>query len=346
MVGIVGYGVYIPKYRIKTEEIANVWGRDVNMVKNGLLISEKSVPHYDEDTVTMGIEASLNALKRAGINPVDIGAVYSGSESPAYAVKPNISMISNALGIGTNYTGADLEFACKAGTAALQIVMGLVKSNMIKYGLAIGADVAEYSVENVGDQSTGAGSAAFIVGSRKDEFVAEIVETVSYSSDVPDFWRRQSQRYPIHAERFTGEPAYFKHTVMATKMLMEKTGLKIADIDHVAFHTPNGKFPTRAAKILGFSNEQLKHSFVVDRIGNTYSAASPIGLASILDNAKPGQNILLTSFGSGAGSDAFYIKVTDKIESKRNLARSTKHYLDNKKYVDYATYCKFTNRVE
>ncbi len=346
MAGIIGYGIYIPLYRIKTEEIANVWGRDVNMVKSGLLITEKSVPHYDEDTVTMSIEASLNAIKRANINPKDIGAIYSGSESPAYAVKPNITMVANAIGMGSNYTGADVEFACKAGTAALQMVTGLVKSSMVKFGLAIATDAAEYSVENVGDQSTGAGSAAFIIGNNKNEAVAEIVETLSYSSDIPDFWRRPQMHYPTHAERFTGEPAYFKHTIMATKMLMEKIGLKPSDINHVAFHTPNGKFPTRVAQLLGFTNEQVKHGFVVDRIGNTYSAATMIGLSSILDNAKPGDKIIATSFGSGAGSDAFYIEATDLIEQKKRLAKTTKEYLDIKKYVDYSTYIKYTNRIE
>ena len=346
MAGIIGYGVYIPLYRIKSEEIANTWGRDVNSVKNGLLINEKSLPHWDEDTVTISIEASLNAIKRAGINPKEIGAVYSGSECPAYAVKPNISMVSNAVGIGPNYTGADVEFACKAGTAALQMVLGLVKSNIIKYGLAIGADIAEIGLENVGDQSTGSGSAAFIVGNNSNEIIAEIQETLSYTTDTPDFWRRPQVRYPTHAERFTGEPAYFKHTVTATKMLLDKVGLKPSGVDHVAFHTPNGKFPLRAAKLIGFTNEQLKHSFVVDKIGNTYSAASLIGLASILDNSKPGESIVVTSFGSGAGSDAFYLTVTDRIDEKRNLAKTTKDYLERKKYVDYTTYLKFTNRVE
>ena len=346
MVGIIGYGVYIPLYRIKTEEIANVWGRDVEVVKNGLLINEKSVPYIDEDTVTMSIESSINAINRAGIDPQEIGAIYSGSETPAYAVKPNISMISNAIGMSRNHSGADVEFACKAGTAALQLTMGLVKSNIIKYGLAIGADTGEYYAENIGDQSSSAGSAAFILGNNPKEMVAEIKETLSYTSDVPDFWRRPQTRYPTHAEKFTAEPAYFKHTITATKLLMEKAEIKLSDVDHVVFHTPNGKFPLKVAKLLGFTKEQIKTGFVVDKIGNTYSAASLIGLASVLDVAEPNQNIIVTSFGSGAGSDAFYIRVTDEIEEKRNKSKTTKYYLDRKKYVDYATYCKFTNKIE
>jgi len=346
MAGIIGYGVYLPLYRIKTEEIANVWGRDVEVVKNGLLINEKSVPSIDEDTVTMSIEASLNAIKHAGINPEEIGAIYSGSETPAYAVKPNVSIISNAIGMTPKHTGADIEFACKAGTAALQIIMGLVKSGIVRYGLAIGADAGEYYAENIGDQSSSAGSAAFVLGSNQKEMIAEIKETLSYTSDVPDFWRRPQVRYPTHAEKFTAEPAYFKHTITATKLIMEKVGISPSDVDHVVFHTPNGKFPLKVAKTLGFTPEQIKAGFVVDKIGNTYSAASLIGLASVLDAAEPDENIIVTSFGSGAGSDAFYIKVTDAIKKKRKLVKTTKYYLDRKKHIDYATYCKYTNRIE
>ena len=91
---------------------------------------------------------------------------------------------------------------------------------------------------------------------------------------------------------------------------------------------------------------QLKAGFVVDKIGNTYSAASMISLASILDVARPNQKILLVSFGSGAGSDAFYIETTDLIGEKRNLAKTTKQYIENKKYVDYKTYCRFTRRIK
>jgi len=346
MSGIIGYGIYIPKYRIKLEEIAKTWGRDADSVKKGLLIEEKSVPYFDEDSATMGIEASLNALKRARISPDEIGAIYAGSETPAYAVKPNSTIIANAISANPIHFSADIEFACKAGTAAMQMVLGLVNSSMIKCGLAVGADTAASYAEDILDQSSSAGSAAFIIGNNKKEIIAEIKKTLSYTTDTPDFWRRPLARFPEHTERFTGEPAYFHHTAASAKLIMEKVGISPSQIDHAAFHTPNGKFPLKAAKMLGFTNEQLNAGFVVDKIGNTYSAASMISLASILDIAKPREKILLVPFGSGAGSDAFYMETTDLIEEKRNLAKTTKDYIENKKYVDYATYCKFTNRIK
>src|SRR3989338_11398796 len=97
MVGIISYGAYIPKYRIKSEEIARVHGGDARFIKKELLVEEKSVPNYDEDSLTMGVESSLNALNKSHINKKKIGAVYFGSESKVYAVKPNASILGEAL---------------------------------------------------------------------------------------------------------------------------------------------------------------------------------------------------------------------------------------------------------
>ncbi|HDM05858.1 MAG TPA: hydroxymethylglutaryl-CoA synthase, partial [Candidatus Aenigmarchaeota archaeon] len=103
---------------------------------------------------------------------------------------------------------------------------------------------------------------------------------------------------------------------------------------------PNGKFPLRAAKILGFDTKKLQPGFVVSKIGNTYSGSSLLGLAATLDVAKPGERILITSYGSGAGSDSFSIKVTDLIEERRNTVRKIRDYINDKVYVNYAEYMK------
>jgi hydroxymethylglutaryl-CoA synthase len=97
MVGIVGYGANMPRYRIKVEEIAAVWGTEAESYKKGLMLQEKSVPAPDQDTITMSVEAAKAAIKRAGINPKEIGAVYVGSESHPYAVKPSGTVVAEAI---------------------------------------------------------------------------------------------------------------------------------------------------------------------------------------------------------------------------------------------------------
>jgi len=336
-VGIVGYGAYVPRYRIKAEEIARVWGKNGKSISAGLGIYEKSVPSMDEDTATISVEAARRAIKFSGVDPKEIGAVYVGSESHPYAVKPTATIVGEAIGATPDMTAADYEFACKAGTAAIQTCMGLVKSDMIKYGMAIGADVSQAAPGDALEYAASAGGAAYIIG--KDNIIAEINETVSYTTDTPDFWRREGEPYPGHGERFTGEPAYFKQVLSATKKLMDKMGTKPSDYDYVVFHQPNGKFPMRAAKRLGFSKEQVEEGLLCPIIGNTYSGSTMIGLSAVLDVAKPGDRILATSYGSGAGSDSFDITVTDKIEGyPRNNIRKM---IENKVYVDYALYMKY-----
>jgi len=340
-VGIVGYGVYIPRYRIKVEEIAKVWGTDAERVKRGLSLEEKSVPGLDEDAATLAVEAARNAVKRSGINPQDIGAIYVGSESHPYAVKPTATIVAEAIEATPDLTAADYEFACKAGTAGIQTCMGMVGSDMIKYGMAIGTDTAQGAPGDPLEYTAAAGAAAVIVGKNGDQTIASIDDTYSYTTDTPDFWRREMRPYPKHGGRFTGKPAYFKHVLSAAHGLLRKLQLTPKDFAYAVFHQPNGKFPLQVGKELGFTKEQIMPGTLVQKIGNTYSGASMIGLAAVLDQAKPGERILVVSYGSGSGSDAFSIMVKDGVEAKRDIVPKVADYIDSKTYIDYSTYAKF-----
>jgi hydroxymethylglutaryl-CoA synthase len=340
-VGIAGYGVYIPRYRIRVDEIAKVWGDDPARIKSGLMVYEKSVPGPDEDTSTIAVEAARNAVKQAGINPQDIGAIYVGSESHPYAVKPTATIVAEAIEATPHLTAADYEFACKAGTAGIQTCMGAVEAGMMKYGMAIGADTAQGAPGDALEYTAAAGGAAFIIGKNGDGTLAAIEGTFSYTTDTPDFWRREGGAYPKHGGRFTGKPAYFKHVLSAAHGLLSKLGLGPKDFTYATFHQPNGKFPLQAANELGFTKEQVLPGLLSPTIGNTYSGASMLGLAAILDQAKPGDRILVVSYGSGAGSDAFSIIVNDAIEEKRNSAPKVADYINKKIYIDYPTYAKY-----
>lgn len=343
-VGIVSYGAYIPRFRIKIEEISKVWGDNANSIADGLMVFEKSVPDMDEDTITIAVEAARHAINRAGVNPERIEAIFTGSESHPYAVKPTSTVVAEAIGATPSLTAADFQFACKAGTAAIQACLGMADSGMIDLGMAIGSDVSQGAPGDALEYTAAAGGVAYIIG--KDKLVAKIESTYSYTTDTPDFWRREGMPYPEHGGRFTGEPAYFKHVTSAASTLMNKMGTKPSDYNYAVFHQPNGKFPTRVAKTLGFSSEQIKPGLVVPRLGNTYSGSCMMGLAATLDIAKPGDRILMTAFGSGAGSDAFSISVTDGIEETRNGAPSVEQLLANPIYIDYAKYAKHKGKIK
>ncbi|MFI5166286.1 MAG: hydroxymethylglutaryl-CoA synthase [Thermoanaerobaculales bacterium] len=343
-VGIVGYGAYVPRRRIRLGDIAKVWGADAASYEKGLELHEKSVPAHDEDTITMAVTASRHALKRAGIDPKTIGAVYVGSESHPYAVKPSGTVLAEALGATPAVHCADLEFACKAGSEGMFLASALVKAGEVTHALAVGADTSQGAPGDALEYSAAAGAAAFIFGA--ENIVATLDAQVSFMTDTPDFWRREYMHYPRHAGRFTGEPAYFKHTLGATKMLLEKSGLKPNDFAFAVFHQPNGKFPMRAGKMLGFTKEQMEQGWLSPWLGNTYSGASPIGLTAILDIAKPGDRILMVSYGSGSGSDGFVWTVTERIDEVRALAPHTRAQLENNKmYLEYGTYAKLRGKI-
>ena len=344
MTGIVGYGAYLPRYRIKIEEIAAQWGKDPTTIKNGLLVHEKTVPGMDEDTITISVQAAKYAVQRARIDPQEIGAVYIGSESHPYVVKPSGTVLIDALGIGPDVHVADYEFACKAGTEAVFVAYSHVKSGVMRYAMGIGADTSQGAPGDALEFTASAGGSAFIIGSEK--VVLEIEATYSYTSDTADFWRREGRVYPEHGGRFTGEPAYFRHVLGAGRGIMERAGLEAKDFDYAVFHMPNGKFPMKAGRTLGFEKEQIEPGWVVPWMGNTYSGSSPTGLVAILDVARPGERILLVSFGSGAGSDAFVFKVTEEIDVVRDLAPSFKSLLEeNKIYLNYGEYAKFRGKI-
>ena len=270
-VGIVGYGAYVPRYRLPAREVSRVW---------------------------MGGRAAL---------PIK-------------------------------------EFACKAGTEALVAAMGLVGSGMGRYAMAVGMDTAQGKPGDALEYTAGAGGAAYIVGPA-EESLAVINASYSYVTDTPDFWRRPEAKYPEHGMRFTGEPAYFKHIFEAGSRMMQASGLTAKDYRWAVFHQPNTKFPQRVAGQLGFSKEQIEPGLLVPVIGNTYAGAALIGLTATLDIAQPGDRILVVSFGSGAGSDAFDILVTDAIRERRGRATLTSDYVGRRTEIDYATYVRYRGKL-
>jgi hydroxymethylglutaryl-CoA synthase len=331
--GIIGYGVYTSRFRIKEGSI------------------ERSVPFIDEDSITAAVEAGKLALIHSEVESCMVGKIYVGSESNPYAVKPIASKVAQVLKLGEEeedvqgVDAVDTEFACKAATSMFKDAAALVnypKSN-IKYAMVIGADNSQAAPRDCPggelDLFVGYGAAAFLFG--KQDVIAEIEGWYSCTSDTPDFWRRDGEPHPMHGGRFTGDPAYFKHVRKSAKKLMERLNLKIEDVDYFVAHQPNVQFPVRMAKELGFKEEQYMPMLQVAKFGNTYSGAAPVGLAAVLDIAEPDKRILLASYGSGAGSDAYSLITTSQLLDKRqNQKLTVKYQACNPflEYVDYTTY--------
>jgi hydroxymethylglutaryl-CoA synthase len=340
MVGIVSYGFYVPKYRIRTEEIANVWGKNPEDVKKSLLITEKAIAGVDEDSLTMAFESASSALSDVKVDRSKIKVVLFGSETHPYAVNPASTILAEFLGIEKNYLAYDTEFACKAATGAIISAQALIKSGYSDYALITGSDKGMGKTHDTLEYTASSGSVSLLLG--KDDLILEIIDFESFSSDTPDFWRREGIRYPSHGGRFSGKPSYFYHIEESSKSLLKKTGLKLEDFTYGVFHMPNGKFPVQVAKSLGFSFGQIKDSLTVNYLGNSYTASALMGLTAVLEKAKAGDLIFLCSYGSGAGSDSFVLKVTKNLDKRRKQFLKT---VENKQYINYPTYLKFMEMI-
>jgi hydroxymethylglutaryl-CoA synthase len=336
--GIVGYGGYSSRFRIK---------------ERGM---ERSVPFLDEDSITAAVEAGKMALIHSGVDHRLVGKVYVGSESNPYAVKPIAAKVAQVLKLGEEcqaegvqcVDAVDTEFACKAATSMFKDAASLVyyPDSPESYAMVIGTDNSQSAPRGEPggelDLFVGYGASAFIFG--KCDVIAQFEGWVSITSDTPDFWRRDTQPYPSHGGRFTGEPAYFKHVTKAVSRLMAQLKLEPGDVDYFVAHQPNAAFPTRVAKTLGFREDQFLPGLQVAKFGNTYSGCSPIGLAAVLDVAQPDERILVGSYGSGAGSDAYSFITTKQLLDKRPRQKFTVSYQAENRfidYVDYATYQRF-----
>lgn len=333
-VGILGYGVYIPKYRIKKEDISKVWGGGAPGIK------EKSVVGFDEDATTMAIEAAQNAISHAGIDASEIGALYVGSVSSPYVSKSMAVIIGEVLGVSGGASVADFGGSPKSSTTALQACLDFIESGRGKYALVIGTDWQLGAPGDSLEHSLGAGAAACLLGN--DNKIAEFEDSYFLPTSLTGTWRTDGDQFVSRYddpryERFGGYP---KIIVDAAKGLLKKMGKTGSDFIYAAFTQPDAKSAATAAKKLGIKSDKMPSSVVSPLCGDTGSSSALIELAAALDQAKPGERIILASYGSGAGSDAFSLVVLEDVDKKRDKATRVQYYLENKEYIDYCTYEK------
>ncbi|MEM2942336.1 MAG: 3-oxoacyl-[acyl-carrier-protein] synthase III C-terminal domain-containing protein [Candidatus Bathyarchaeia archaeon] len=366
-VGIVGYGVYIPMERIATEKIVrNREGRRKDLddllakIRDGLLLRYKSVANHSEDATTIAAESAENAIRMAGIDPRLIRSVALGTESKPYAVGLAARHVASFTGIGENVFVADLEGACNAGMQAMNYVMSQIKSGVVDYGLAVGTDVSQAPIRDALEYSAGAGAASFVMGS--DDLVATIEDMAPCSTVSLDFWRRDEMLVPKHFGRTTVD-VYIYHVVGAMEELLRRhPDLKISDFEHITFHQPSGYMPLKVCKALAqpsievgcdpnvrdrlrISHEDIEKKvkpwLTVLETGNTYAASTPIAIATILDKAKPGDDILAVSYGSGAYTIATWLHVEESITRKVNRVRGVQDYVNRRREIEFKTYAAY-----
>ncbi len=314
MAGITSFGAYIPWHRINRELFSGAWG-GFNAP------GERSVAYYDEDSLTMAVEAAIDCLGDEDAGKLD-GLFFASTTSP-YREKQCSPIMAMALDMRRDIRTADFNTSLRSGSIAMAQAVDTVKAGSAGRVMVAMADMRMGGLSGFNEQLIGDGGAAFIIGN--DNVIAEIEEIYSISDELTGTWRSQNDVYVCSWEdRMIQDEGYTPVLTEAISGILKKTGLEAKDITKAVVDNPGD--PRGHSKLLadlGFTPEQIQEPITMFmNVGFCGCAHAPMMLVSCLETAKPGDKILFA--GSGAGADVMIMQVTDNIEKlpkKRGMSQ-------------------------
>jgi len=322
MIGITSFGAYIPMYRLSRDTIAKAWGR-------GSLKGERSVANNDEDTLTMAVEAGSDCLKDFDRQKVD-GLFFATTNAP-YKEKLSAGLAATVLDFRENAATADFANSLRAGTAALRAAIDGVKAGSGENYLVVTSDCRLASPRSDQEQLFGDGSAAVMVGA--DKVIASIETSISMNKEIVDVWRNDDDRFVRMGEgRFVVNEGYMATMKEVISRALIQSKMEASHITKLVIPSPDFRSSTALAKKLGFDVASQLQGSLLDSVGHCGAAHPFLLLVSALEEAKPGDTILMASYGDGA--DAFVLKVTEEIETLKG-GRGVKGHLESKKALSY-----------
>ncbi len=311
-VGILAYGGYIPNRRLQRSEIfkAHAW---LNPGLKGLSKGERSTANWDEDSVTMAVEAARDCMSAHDRN--DLSAVYLASTTFPFQDRQNAGILADALNLKSNIQTLDFASSQRAGSAALSVALQ-VCSGSDQPVLVTASEKRHTKAASTLEFTSGDGAAALMVG--KGNIVAKFLGSHTEAVDFVDHFRGEDAAFDYSwEERWVRDEGYMKIVPTAIEALFEKTGVSASDITTFCFPVAARNVAAGLGKKLGFSESSIADNLQAN-CGETGSAHSMVMLVNALEQAAPGDKILVASFGQGC--DALLFEVTDAIKSlpKRN----------------------------
>jgi len=330
MIGIRSFGAYIPMLRLPFAAIAG-GGR-----KAGGGGGEKAVAYFDEDAVTMAVAAATDCLR--GIDRTEVDGVLFASTSYPYKEKQGASAIAKALDLRRDVNSTDFGGTLRAGTSALRVALDAVKAGSARNVLVIASDCRVAAPRSALERTVGDGAAALLVSAT--DVAGEVVQQHTISDEIIDVWRTDSDPF-VHTweDRFVVEHGYRATMVEAVKGLFAKLGRTAKDFTKAALYAPDARSHAAAARALGFDPKTQVQDALFGRLGNTGAAFAPMLLVAALENARPGDTILVASYGDGA--DALALRVTDAIKGLSDRRGIRWHLERRAELGDYDKFLRF-----
>jgi 3-hydroxy-3-methylglutaryl CoA synthase len=334
MVGITSFGAYIPRLRVPRKAIAGAH-RWLNPGLMGKAKGERALACWDEDALTMGVEAARDCL---GDRPRDsVDALYFGSTTFAFADRQNTAIAASALTLRKDLPAADITSSQRAGTTALLHAIAAVKAGTAKSVLAIGADSRKARAASAQELDYGDGAAAFLVGA--DKPVARFLGSHTVTANFVDHFRGATEEYDYYwEERWIRDEGYATLVPQAIKGALEAAGVAPGDITHFILPSTFPRMGQGVAKRTGIAEDAVRDTLALT-VGDTGAGHGLLMLAHALEEARPGDKILLAQFGQGC--DALVFEATDAITDqppRRGVTGALKNRKEETNYMKMAVF--------
>ncbi|MCS6924448.1 MAG: OB-fold domain-containing protein [Candidatus Binatia bacterium] len=327
MIGVISCGYHVPFCRLERSKIGEAWARRAGK-------GERAAIYFDEDALTLGLEAAQRCLEEKGRTGID--ALYFASTSAPFWQRSSASFMAAACDLPATCETVDFAGSIRSATSALRAGMDAIGSGRLQRVLIAAGDVRDGQPGEGEEEWFGDAGSAVLLG--RDGVIAEIIGMVSQSSDFLDEWRRDTDSYiQTQPSRFTTERGYQASVVAVAQQLLEQHALQPQDCAKLILPSPDGRAHVNAAKKLGFHDNQIQDP-LFQEVGACGTAAPFLLLAAALETAKPGDLLVLLAYGDGA--DGFLLRVTEEI-STRVLPRSLSDHLSEKRlYPSYSIFKK------
>jgi 3-hydroxy-3-methylglutaryl CoA synthase len=298
---------------------------------------ENAVANHDEDTLSMAVAAGIDCL--SGTKREKVDGLYLATTSQPYMLRQNSAIVATALDLQSSIRIADFSGSTKAGTSALLSAFDAVSGGTSSSVLVCISDCRLSKPGSSQEPLYGDGAAALLVGS--DDVIAAFEGSYSVSYDFPDRWRAAGEKFE-HAweDRFIRDEGYARMIPEVISGLLKKYNLNINDFAKIAYPGLYTREHGAIAKRLGIEPGLIQDT-LLDKIGDTGSVSPLMMLVAALEDASPGDKILVVSFGNGG--DALFFEVTEKINKLAHRRGVKKNLTSKKELSSYEKYLAFRN---
>jgi hydroxymethylglutaryl-CoA synthase len=348
-VGIKAFGAYVPRMRLERAAAAAAHGWAFPALR-GLAKGARAFTDWDEDSITMGVEAARDAFASRDRSQVD--ALFLASTTLPFIDRSNAGIASLALDLPQTLRTLDITGSLRAGTSAMLTALG---GSNARDTLVVAAEARKTKPASVQELRYGDAAAAVIIGST--DVIAVFRGAASLNADFVDHYRAEGQKHDyVWEERWARDEGYLKLVPATVRRLLADTGLDAGDVDRLIVPVALPGVAEAAARAIGVRAEALAPQ-LLDECGDAGAAYPILLFARELERAQCGQKIVVV--GVGNGCDALLFEATGRIGScnpRRGVDRAIKRGVQIANYLkflalrdeielDWGMRSEFTNKI-